>query len=361
MPRTVEEIRELVRENATVRVASGRSKSALSRAMAFGVGGLSGVVEYDPQEFTITARAGTTVSEVHDLLLENRQYLPFDPPMRLSGATLAGTVAAGLSGPGRFHYGGVRDFILGVEFISGSGKLLRGGGKVVKNAAGFDFPKLMVGALGEFGVLTEVTFKVFPKPQANRTLRLDTPDIATAVALVQRIVSSPLQPGILELHPPGTVYLRLSGSAAASRERLRRALEFLPPGVTVLNADESRDLWQAEREYSWVPTGHGLVKIALTPTQIQAVDAGVESLAPGALRRYGLGGNVLLLAWPAATDVLRLEALLQRHRLSALPITGDWPASRLGVQPGREFAERIRRVLDPEGKFRRRSLSEKAR
>ena len=90
-----------------------------------------------------------------------------------AGATLGGTVAAGVSGPGRFRFGGVRDFILGVRFVDGQGRLLRMGGKVVKNCAGFDLPKFFVGSLGRFGVLAEVTFKVFPAPASRLTLKLD--------------------------------------------------------------------------------------------------------------------------------------------------------------------------------------------
>ena len=91
-----------------------------------------------------------------------------------AGATLGGTVAAGVSGPGRFRFGGVRDFILGVAFSGWAGRLLRMGGKVVKNCAGFDLPKFFVGSLGRFGVLAEVTFKVFPTPASRLTLKLPT-------------------------------------------------------------------------------------------------------------------------------------------------------------------------------------------
>ena len=113
------------------------------------------------------------------MLAEHGQYLPFDPPLAAAGATLGGTVAAGLSGPGRYRYGGVRDFVLGVRFVDGMGNLVRGGGKVVKNAAGFDFPKLMVGSLGRLGVLAELSFKVFPQPPAFATLAVSYHGILT--------------------------------------------------------------------------------------------------------------------------------------------------------------------------------------
>src|SRR5207249_11250784 len=134
--------------------------------------GLRGISEYDPSECTFAALAGTPVREIAAALAERGQYLPFDPVLSEAGATLGGTVAAGLSGPGRFRFGGLRDFILGVRFVDGAGRLLRMGGKVVKNAAGFDLPKFFVGSLGRFGVLAEMTFKVFPRPASALTLRL---------------------------------------------------------------------------------------------------------------------------------------------------------------------------------------------
>ena len=107
--------------------------------------GLNGVLEYEPSEFTFTALAGTPVRDIAAILAERGQYLPFDPMLVGAGSTLGGTVASGLSGPGRFRFGGLRDFILGVRFVDGGGRLLRLGGKVVKNSAGFDVPKFFVG------------------------------------------------------------------------------------------------------------------------------------------------------------------------------------------------------------------------
>src|SRR5688572_27540127 len=164
--------------------SGGGTKPALSRApdgvVRLDMRGLSGMVEYEPDEFTFTALAGTPLSVVQAELARHGQYLPFDPPLAAEGATLGGTVAAGLSGPGRLRYGGVRDFIVGVQWVDGGGALIRGGGKVVKNAAGFDFPKLFTGSMGRLGVLVEMTFKVFPSPAARVTCAIDCRDISDA-------------------------------------------------------------------------------------------------------------------------------------------------------------------------------------
>src|SRR4051812_30769686 len=150
-PATPEELSEAVRSMPQVLTVGAGTKPRLSAVGAvpkLSTQKLSGIVEYEPDEFTFTALAGTPVREIAASLAERGQYLPFDPMLLDSGATLGGTVAAGFSGPGRFRYGGLRDFILGVRFVDGMGRLLRLGGKVVKNAAGFDVPKFMVGSLG---------------------------------------------------------------------------------------------------------------------------------------------------------------------------------------------------------------------
>ena len=170
-PDSIDAVCAAVRGHRCVLPSGGGTKPALSRlpegVVRLDLRGLSGMVEYEPgMNSHSTALAGTPLSVIKAELAKHGQYLPFDPPLAAEGATLGGTVAAGLSGPGRLRYGGVRDFIVGVQWVDGSGELIRGGGKVVKNAAGFDFPKLFTGSMGRLGVLVEMTFKVFPAPAA---------------------------------------------------------------------------------------------------------------------------------------------------------------------------------------------------
>ena len=142
-PAAIQEVQEAVLATPRLHVVGGHSKPALSTpadqsVAALEMTGLSGILEYDPGEYTFTALAGTSLATVEAALAEHGQYMPFDPPLVEAGATLGGTVAAGLSGSGRQRYGGVRDFLIGVRLVDGQGRLVRGGGKVVKNAAGFD-------------------------------------------------------------------------------------------------------------------------------------------------------------------------------------------------------------------------------
>src|SRR5215203_1976352 len=174
-PTTTDEVQELVQSFPKVLAQGGKSKASLlytaGQAVArLDMTKLTGISEYEPGEYTFTAYAGTTISEIANTLAQHGQYMPFDPPLIEQGATLGGTIAAGLSGSGRYRYGGVRDFILGVHIVDGEGRLIRGGGKVVKNAAGFDLPKLMVGSLGRLGIVISASFKVFPAPAATATL-----------------------------------------------------------------------------------------------------------------------------------------------------------------------------------------------
>lgn len=181
-PTTSAELVDAIRSTPRLIAVGGGTKPRMSAVAPefarLSMAQLRGIVEYEPSEFTFTGFAGTPIREIMAALGERGQYLPFDPMLVLAGATLGGTVAAGLSGPGRVRFGGLRDFILGVRFVDGEGRLLRLGGKVVKNAAGFDVPKFLVGSAGRFGVIAELSFKVFPRPVASRTLRLDAADAA---------------------------------------------------------------------------------------------------------------------------------------------------------------------------------------
>ena len=192
---------------------------------------LRGILSYEPSEFLITALAGTPVSELQTTLGEQGQYLPFDPLFVSGGATIGGTVASGVSGPNRLLYGGLRDFVMEVELVDGLGKLVRGGGKVVKNAAGFDLPKLMVGSYGRLGILTEVTLKVFPQPQACATLMAELADLEQCVAAAQRLLAKPLPVAALDMDLNGKLFVRFAGPAPALGNVLTRAAEVIDSPV----------------------------------------------------------------------------------------------------------------------------------
>jgi glycolate oxidase FAD binding subunit len=173
----------------------------------------SGVVDYQPKELVLTARAGTPLAELEALLAGHKQMLAFEPPRYSGAATLGGCVAAGLSGPRRPYAGAVRDFVLGVRMIDGSGQALRFGGQVIKNVAGYDVSRLMVGSLGTLGLLTEVSLKVLPRPAAEITLQFELNE-AAAILNMNQWAGQPLPLSATSWHA-GLLSVRLSGAASA--------------------------------------------------------------------------------------------------------------------------------------------------
>lgn len=135
-----------------------------------------GIISYEPTELVITARCGTPLRELTAALAEKGQYLPFEPPQFTDQTTVGGVVATGLSGPRRAAVGAVRDFVLGTRILNGQGQDLHFGGQVMKNVAGFDLSRLMVGALGTLGVILEASFKLLPKPAFEMSLRFSLPE-----------------------------------------------------------------------------------------------------------------------------------------------------------------------------------------
>lgn len=351
-PVSVAEIQEIVRSAAHLGVRGSGSKPALSTpsagALLLDLSRLSGLVEYEPAEYTFTAQAGTSVAEIQALLAAEGQYLPFDPPLAGSGATLGGTVAAGVSGPGRVRYGGVRDFLIGVRFVDGQGTLLRGGGKVVKNAAGFDYPKLLVGSLGRLGILTEVTFKVFPEPSAYATLVLACPDLSAALGHVTALNRSKFDINGLDFGLDGsgwTVWLRLGGLATALDERVA-ALGAQVGQSDLLTGEADVDFWRDAANLTWLPANAALVKVPVTPGRIPALE---EALPADAPRRYSVGGNLLWLGWEQPVN--ELDGLLSARGLSGLVLRGQTEQPWPGRRPAGPFLQRVKAALDPDGKF----------
>ena len=135
----------------------------------------AGIVSYEPSELVVTARCGTPLAELEETLAARQQMIPFEPPYYGAGGTLGGCIAAGLSGPRRaangLYYGAVRDYVLGCSLMDGRADLMRFGGQVMKNVAGYDVSRLAAGSMGTLGILVEVSLKVLPMPVARATLR----------------------------------------------------------------------------------------------------------------------------------------------------------------------------------------------
>ncbi|MCB1868449.1 MAG: glycolate oxidase subunit GlcE [Gammaproteobacteria bacterium] len=177
------------------------------------LGSHSGVVNYEPKELVLTARAGTPLQEIEAVLAQQKQMLAFEPPHFGDNATLGGTIACGLSGPRRPYAGSARDFVLGVRIINGKGEILRFGGEVMKNVAGYDVSRLMCGAMGTLGILLDISLKVLPMPQTEITL-VQERSPAQAISVVNGFASLPL-PITAACYDGLKLYLRLSGEPEA--------------------------------------------------------------------------------------------------------------------------------------------------
>jgi glycolate oxidase FAD binding subunit len=339
-PTTPQEVQEAVLTHPRLRPRGAGTKPALSSPKEgealLDLSGLRGILEYEPEEFVFTAWAGTPIQEIEETLRAHGQYLPFDPPLLGKGATLGGTVAAGLSGPMRHRYGGVRDFILGVRFVDGEGRLVRGGGKVVKNAAGFPFHRLMVGSLGAFGVVVELSFKVFPRPRATKTLRVALGGLEEALATLERLRLLPLDLLALDLLPPATLEARLGGFPESVKERLEK-LRGLLGGGEVLEEDEGH--WQGVRDLAFLEGSPILAKVPAGLSRIPLLER-----LPLGPRRYLDGGEVLYVG----LEEEGREALKEAGIPHLVLMGAEEP---LFPKPHDAFFRSVKEALDPMGRF----------
>ena len=214
---------------APLRIRGGGTKDfygAESQGDACDIAAYAGIVAYEPKELVLTVRAGTRLAEVEAALANERQMLPFEPPhfsdsTAPGNATIGGVVATGLSGPRRPYAGAVRDFVLGTRIVNGKGEDLSFGGRVIKNVAGYDISRLMAGALGTLGVITEISFKVLPRPPLEATLAFELTE-SDAIVNANHWAGQPL-PLSATAWQDGVLRVRLSGAetaVAAARAKL---------------------------------------------------------------------------------------------------------------------------------------------
>jgi glycolate oxidase FAD binding subunit len=386
MPLT-DELIERVQQAAATRtplcIVGGNSKAFYGRACTgelLDVSGHRGIIAYEPTELVITARAGTPLAEIEAALAANNQMLPFEPPHfsprpqagegpgeresgsspcststlspalpqrgREHGATLGGMVASGLSGPRRPWGGSVRDAVLGVKLLNGRGEVLRLGGQVMKNVAGYDVSRLMVGALGTLGVLLEVSIKVLPRPACERTLvfevgrKSEAPSAsapehsAEGASLFRPTVSSLPISASLELD--GHLYLRLSASS--------RCVDMASDQLGGRDADPA--IWNAARNQTlpFFQSNLSLWRISLPAASPALNLLGSELIEWAGAQRW------LITDLPAQTVRLKVAALgghatLFRGHNGMDDVFQPLPPAMLALH------QRVKKALDPHGIF----------
>jgi len=330
-----------------VRVRGGGSHGIGGPGAPLSLARLSGITLYEPGALTMVARAGTPLAEVEAALAAEGQYLPWEPPdpRALSGATgaptIGGVFATNASGPRRVAAGAARDFLLGVRIVDGHGAVVKNGGRVMKNVTGMDLTRLMAGAHGTLGILTEVSFKVLPRPGAVRTLALPGLDAAQAVAVMARALGSPHGvTGTAFLPGEGETLLRLEGPEAALPARADKLAALIGP-----LAEAACD-WAAIRDARALAGAGDIWRLSLTPTASPGV---VARLPDGARWFLDRGGGRLWVAVAPGSDLRAALGPIPGH---ATRITGAGPGRFHPEPPGVAALTRaLREKFDPRGLF----------
>jgi glycolate oxidase FAD binding subunit len=314
------------------------------------------VLQYEPRDLTISVEAGLPFSELCSVLAENRQMLPLDPPFG-DRCTVGGVVAANCSGPRRRAYGTARDFIIGMKYATLAGKLVQSGGMVVKNVAGLDTAKLMIGSFGTLAALAVVNFKVVPAPLASRTFVLSFDSPGEAIASRNRILSGVLQPSAIDLLNPraaarcGRAAFVLLVQAAGNAAVVARYSREL--GGSQLEGHAEVALWERVREFTpeflAEHADGAVVRISGVLSQAGAI---LDSLDSPAIARAGSGvchawfSDVERAAeWIRKTAGCGWKTLIEYAPVEKKPRLDLWP------DPGADLAlmRRVKQLFDPEG------------
>jgi glycolate oxidase FAD binding subunit len=350
-PVSIDDLQQVVATTPRLSIRGGGTKPGLSALLPnrsiVEMSGLTGVTEHTPEECTFSALAGTPIAEIERLLAPHGQYLPFDPPLADAGATIGGAVAAGASGSCRYRYGGIRDFLIGARIVDGRGRLITAGGKVVKNAAGLLLHQAMVGSCGRFGVLAEVTFKVFPCARARATVKATNGDIAAALATMDAVRHARFELEAIDIDGPSTLILRIGGAADALSTRVNALRQVLGDGSELLEGADDEAEWRRAREFSWAGVDAPLVRVPLTTPLVPALEDVL--VRAGATRRYALAGNVAFVSWPRPLD--QIHSALNELGLTGQVLIGPPGRRLIGRSNDDEFGRRVATVLDPDGRF----------
>jgi glycolate oxidase FAD binding subunit len=377
-------VRAAAQRSARLRIQGGGTRgicAAIEADAVLSTRKLSGIVSYNPAEMTMSALAGTPVSEIEVKLAEHRQMLAFEPmdPRGLSGAagepTIGGVFATNSSGPRRLSAGAARDHLLGLRFVNGEGSVIKSGGRVMKNVTGLDLVKLLAGAHGTLGLMTEVTFKVLPLPPASATIVLSGLNDAEAAGAMARVMSMPSEVSSAAHLPesvrgrfisgrlpdgPATVF-RLEGlpaTVSARAEKLASACAVAGP-VTVLEDQDSRAVWREVRDVKPYADGteRGIWCVSVAPTVGHQLVAALR-LETGVDAFYDWqGGRVWLRmeADPEAGLVRRfIKALGGGHaRLvrASRAVRAVTPAFEPETPAVSALAARLREKFDPKAIF----------
>ena len=367
MPANAEELAEDLRRwsmhERTIRLEGGGSKRLMAGPVeeadeSVSIAPLNRVLEYEPYDLTISVEAGLPWRDLTKLLAEHRQMIPLDPPLA-ERATVGGVIAANSSGPRRRLYGTARDMVIGMTFVTLEGKLVQSGGMVVKNVAGLDMAKLMIGSFGTLAAIAVVNFKLTPMPQAERTCLLPFDSAAAAIAARAKICEGALQPSAIDLLNPAAAEIaghggwllavRAAGNAAVTA-RFQREAAVLASGP-VLDGEAQDDFWRRIQEFT--PdflASHPEGAVARVSCTLKETAAAMEAFEGPALARAGTGvcygyweQAEALAPWIAERAALGWKAVVEWAPEARKRELDLWPA------PGGDFGlmQRVKSLFDP--------------
>jgi glycolate oxidase FAD binding subunit len=365
LPRSASEFAETLATAASRKCTIALSGASSKRLMAgpvepadvaLSTAAMTRVLEYEPRDLTISVEAGLRYADLDRLLAQNRQMIPLDPPFSET-ATIGGILAANTSGPRRRLYGTARDLVIGMQFATLEGKLVRSGGMVVKNVAGLDMGKMMIGSFGTLAAITVVNFKLLPRPAAEASFLLPCGTLDDAIATRDRILKGPIPPAAIDLlnapaagqlgHKGHVLALRLGGNAAAVK-RCRR--EFAGDAVVLEGAEEAR-FWRHVQEYTphfLEKFTHGaVVRASCTLAQVNEMMSSFETASiaragSGVCYGYFTRSDAAARWMPSAARhgwkaVIEFAPDEQRSNLDLWPTPGsDW-----------EMMKKIKSMFDP--------------
>jgi glycolate oxidase FAD binding subunit len=328
----------------------GRMGGAIARSeVTISTAGLKNVLHYEPRDLTISVGAGITYCELSRVLAEHQQMIPLDPPFS-ERATMAGIVAANTSGPRRRLYGSARDMVIGMTFATLEGKLIQTGGMVVKNVAGLDMGKLMIGSFGTLAAIAILNFRVYPMPSRTRTFVQTFKKVGDVISARDEVLKSTLQPAAIDILKSAGIY-QLAIQAGGSPGVLDRYSRELS-GMRVLEGADEEALWLGVREatpqFLRTHENGAVLRVSCVLSDVGRV---LEALPADAVARAGSG--VCYGYFERAAD-LRHSAIgtsvvdFAPHDFrekTGLPNNDLWP------QPGNDFAmmKKIKEMFDPQG------------
>ncbi len=364
-PRSIDELATVVRELHDARkpfafvgggthLALGNAPRALDTVVRMTA--LDDVVDYTPEDQTITVEAGITLAELDRMLAQHGQMLPLDVADR-ERATVGGLVATNAYGRRRQRYGTVKDLIVGVGIVRPDGVRARGGGKVVKNVAGFDLPKLMVGSLGTLGAIATVTFRLYPIPQTTRAAALTFEHAVDVAAATRALLERRLEPESVALYNYDTLVVSIGGTQRGVDAQMATLLNEIAP-ATAARARELSDLERQsyeQRERAVRRDGAWRVRIAAPPsTAVATLGSFVEAPPLAVPVAYPLLG-VAYHAYADAPTGVRERVAAETRGAGHVVITAMPDAARGSVDawgpPPPSFAlmRALKTNFDPQG------------